>query len=53
MYSYVQPIIAAVVSIWAGVDTLSWQKVLASALVVGGVVLVSRSRAAATVGSKG
>ena len=53
MYSYVQPIIAAVVSIWAGVDTLSWQKVLASALVVGGVVLVSRSRAAASVGSKG
>ena len=53
MYSYVQPIIAAVVSIGVGVDTLSWQKVLSSALVVGGVVLVSRSRAAATVGSKG
>ena len=56
MYSYVQPIIAAIVSIWAGVDTLSWQKVLSSALVVGGVVLVSRSRAAASgasgVGSK-
>lgn len=51
MYSYAQPIIAAIVSIWAGVDTLTWQKVLASALVVGGVVLVSRSRAAA-VGSK-
>lgn len=56
MYSYVQPIIAAIVSIWAGVDTLSWQKVLSSALVVGGVVLVSRSRVAASgassVGSK-
>jgi drug/metabolite transporter (DMT)-like permease len=53
MYSYAQPIIAAIVSIWAGVDTLTWQKVLASALVVGGVVLVSRSRAAAAgVGSK-
>ncbi len=53
MYSYVQPIIAAIVSIWAGVDTLTWQKVLASTLVVGGVVLVSRSRAAASgVGSK-
>ncbi len=46
MYSYIQPIIAALVSIWAGVDTLTWQKVLASFLVVGGVVLVSRSRAA-------
>lgn len=45
MYSYLQPIIAAIVSIWAGVDTLSWQKILSSALVVGGVVLVSRSRA--------
>ena len=53
MYSYAQPIIAAIVSIWAGVDSLTWQKVLASALVVGGVVLVSRSRAAASgVGSK-
>ena len=39
-------VIATIVSIWAGVDTLSWQKLLASALVVGGVILVSRSRAA-------
>lgn len=46
MYSYLQPIIAAIVSIWAGVDALTWQKVLASILVVGGVILVSRSRAA-------
>ena len=46
MYSYLQPIIAAIVSIWVGVDSLSWQKILASVLVVGGVVLVSRSRAA-------
>lgn len=53
MYSYAQPIIAAIVSIWVGVDTLTWQKVLASTLVVGGVVLVSRSRAAASdVGNK-
>ena len=49
MYSYLQPIIAAVVSIWAGMDTLTWQKILASILVVGGVILVSRSRAAKTV----
>ena len=46
MYSYVQPIIAALVSISVGMDSLTWQKVLATALVVGGVVLVSRSRAA-------
>lgn len=46
MYSYLQPIIATIVSILAGVDTLSWQKILASVLVVGGVILVSRSRAA-------
>ncbi len=46
MYSYLQPIIAAIVSIMAGVDTLSWQKILASVLVVGGVILVSRLRAA-------
>ena len=46
MYSYAQPIIAAIVSIWSGLDTLTWQKVLASALVVGGVILVSKSRAA-------
>ena len=43
MYSYLQPIIAAGISIWAGLDTLSYQKVLAAILVVGGVVLVSRS----------
>lgn len=47
MYSYLQPIIAAIVSIRAGIDTLSWQKILASVLVVGGVILVSKSRAAA------
>ena len=46
MYSYLQPIIAAIISIWTGLDSLSWQKVLASLLVVGGVVLVSKSRAA-------
>lgn len=46
MYSYLQPIIAAIVSIWAGVDSLTWQKILSSVLVVGGVILVSRSRAA-------
>ena len=46
MYSYVQPIIAIVISICIGMDTLTWQKVLATALVFGGVVIVSYSRSA-------
>ena len=46
MYSYVQPIIAIVISIWIGMDTLSWQKLLAAAMVFGGVVLVNYSRSA-------
>ena len=44
MYSYVQPIVAIAVSICVGMDTLSWQKVLAAATVFGGVVLVTNSR---------
>ena len=47
MYSYLQPIIAALLSIWTGLDVVTWQKVLATVLVVGGVVLVGRSRSAA------
>lgn len=46
MYAYLQPIIAALVSIWSGLDVLTWQKCLATVLIVGGVVLVNRSRAA-------
>ncbi len=46
MYTYLQPIIAAIVSIWVGQDKLTWQKCIATVLIVGGVVLVSRSRAA-------
>lgn len=46
MYSYVQPIIAIAVSIAIGMDTLTWQKALATALVFAGVIIVSRSRAA-------
>ena len=46
MYSYLQPIIAAIVSIWTGIDTLDWQKILSAILIVGGVILVSKSRAA-------
>lgn len=46
IYSYVQPIIATVLSIIIGMDILTWQKVLAAAMVFGGVVIVSRSRSA-------
>ena len=46
MYSYVQPIIAIAISIAIGMDTLTWQKVLATVLVFGGVIIVSYSRAA-------
>ena len=46
MYSYIQPIIAIAVSIAIGMDTLTWQKFLATALVFCGLIIVSRSRAA-------
>ena len=47
MYTYLQPIIAAVVSIITGLDILTWQKLVATLLVFAGVALVMRSRAAA------
>lgn len=43
MYSYVQPIIAIVISIMIGMDALTWQKVVAAAMVFGGVIIVSYS----------
>ena len=46
MYSYLQPMIAAALSIAIGMDRFTWQKAVASVLVFGGVFLVSRSRAA-------
>ena len=46
MYSYVQPIIAIAISIWIGMDTLTWQKVIAAITVFVGVVIVSYSRSA-------
>ena len=46
MYSYVQPIVAITISIVIGMDTLSWQKVVAAATVLGGVVLVNNSKSA-------
>ncbi len=46
MYSYIQPIIATVISCIIGMDILTWQKVLAALLVFTGVFIVSRSRSA-------
>lgn len=48
MYSYVQPIIAIVISIFLGMDTLSWEKVLAIVTVFSGVLLVTFSRTASS-----
>ena len=44
MYSYVQPVVAVVLSVCVGMDTLTWQKILAAVTVFSGVVIVSRSR---------
>lgn len=44
MYSYVQPIVAIVVSIYVGMDSLSWQKIVAAITVFAGVAIVSYSR---------
>ena len=46
MYSYVQPIIATAISICIGMDGITWQKVVAAAMVFTGVFVVSRSKAA-------
>lgn len=46
MYSYLQPIIASMVSICIGMDVLSWQKIAAASAVFIGVILVNKSRAA-------
>ena len=44
MYSYVQPIIAICISIWIGMDALSWEKVAAIITVFSGVLLVTFSK---------
>ncbi len=45
LYTYLQPLIASVMSIYLGMDRLTWQKILAAFLVVIAVLLVNRSRA--------
>ena len=44
LYSYLQPIIASMISIWMGLDRLTPLKVAAAAAVVAGVIMVSRSK---------
>lgn len=46
MYSYIQPLVAAVISVIIGMDRLGWQKVVATLLIFSGVWIVSRSRKA-------
>ena len=47
MYSYIQPIIATIISIILCMDILTWQKHMAALMVFAGVFIVSRSRAKA------
>lgn len=46
MYGYLQPIIATLIAIIIGTDTLSPQKVVAAVFVFAGIIIVNRSRAA-------
>ena len=41
MYSYLQPIIACIIAVSTGMDSFTWQKILATAMVASGVVIVS------------
>lgn len=47
MYAYLQPFIATIISIVAGMDVMTWQKILAAVLVFVGVFLVNKSKAKA------
>lgn len=44
LYSYVQPIVASGLSVYLGMDVLTWEKVLAAILVFVGVAIVNRSK---------
>lgn len=46
MYNYVQPIVASCVSLWLGLDTFTFGKVIAVVLIFSGVFLVTISNAA-------
>ena len=47
MYNYVQPIVATIISIFIGLDHITWKKLVAMLLVFSGVWIVNQSRAAA------
>jgi drug/metabolite transporter (DMT)-like permease len=44
LYSYVQPIVAACLGVYWGMDVMTWQKVCAALLVFVGVAIVNASR---------
>lgn len=46
LYTYLQPLIAAIISIYIGMDVLTMQKIIAALAIIGGMVLVNKSRAA-------
>ena len=46
MYTYLQPILACMLSVFGGMDTMTWQKIIAIIMVFSGVAVVNRSRAA-------
>jgi len=41
-YIYLQPLLAAIIAIWAGKDGLDWVKIVAAILIFSGVYLVSK-----------
>jgi len=44
MYNYVQPLVASLVAVALGLDTLGWYKLAAAVLIFAGVYLVTKSR---------
>ena len=45
-YIYLQPLLAAIVAIWAGKDSLDWIKIIAAVFIFAGVYLVSKTKPA-------
>ena len=48
LYGYVQPLLASVISVCNGMDTVTWQKLVAATAMIGGAVLVNLSRSRQT-----
>ena len=46
MYTYLQPIMACLLSVIGGMDTMTWQKTAAIVMVFSGVAVVNKSRSA-------